>query len=85
MDADKVRDYYDVIEKPMDLETIQRKVDKGLRVVDGDAPMMDANNEEEEKYRAYTCMEEFKADIKQIFDNARLYNQKETIYYKYAQ
>ena len=33
----------------------------------------------------YTCMDDFKADIKQIFENARIYNAKETIFYKYAQ
>ena len=33
----------------------------------------------------YTCMDDFRADIKQIFDNARTYNSKETIFYKYAQ
>lgn len=30
-------------------------------------------------------MEEFKKDISLIFENARIYNLKETIYYKYAQ
>ncbi len=32
----------------------------------------------------YKSREEFKADITKIFDNARTYNQEETIYYKYA-
>ena len=68
----------------MDLETIQKKVDKGVRNPGEDIMMGDSKDEEEDRYPQYTCMEEFKADIKQIFDNARLYNQKETIYYKYA-
>ena len=76
VDVDKVRDYYEVITKPMDLETITRKVKNGLR-----APGTEPNPELEQ----YSGMEEFKGDIKQIFDNARTYNQKETIYYKYAQ
>ena len=33
----------------------------------------------------YSCMDDFRADIKKIFDNARIYNTKETIFYKYAQ
>ena len=33
----------------------------------------------------YTCMDDFRADIKQIFENSRIYNAKETIFYKYAQ
>ena len=33
----------------------------------------------------YSCMDDFRNDIKQIFDNARTYNSKETIFYKYAQ
>jgi histone acetyltransferase len=32
----------------------------------------------------YSLIGEFKRDIAQIFENARTYNQKETIYYKYA-
>lgn len=28
--------------------------------------------------------EQFKKDIQKIFENARIYNQEETIYYKYA-
>lgn len=32
----------------------------------------------------YRTREEFKYDITKIFDNARIYNQEETIYYKYA-
>ena len=30
-------------------------------------------------------MDDFRCDIKKIFDNARTYNSKETIFYKYAQ
>ncbi len=33
---------------------------------------------------AYRSKDDFKADITKIFDNARVYNQEETIYYKYA-
>jgi histone acetyltransferase len=33
---------------------------------------------------AYRSKEDFKKDIVKIFDNARVYNQEETIYYKYA-
>ncbi len=33
---------------------------------------------------AYRSREEFKRDVNKIFENARLYNQEETIYYKYA-
>jgi len=32
----------------------------------------------------YECMNDFKADIKLMFDNARIYNKTDTIYYKYA-
>lgn len=32
----------------------------------------------------YRSKEEFRYDITKIFDNARIYNQEETIYYKYA-
>jgi hypothetical protein len=32
----------------------------------------------------YSGIDEFKRDIAQIFENARTYNQKETIYHKYA-
>lgn len=33
----------------------------------------------------YTSKEDFKADILLIFSNAKLYNSKDTIYYKYAE
>ena len=29
VDKEKVRDYYDVIKQPMDLETVQKKVNMG--------------------------------------------------------
>ena len=32
----------------------------------------------------YRTRDEFRYDITKIFDNARTYNQEETIYYKYA-
>ena len=32
----------------------------------------------------YKSKEDFKSDIIKIFNNARTYNQEETIYYKYA-
>ena len=54
--------------------------------------MMTANEEMKEEavegkpdMSQYTCMDDFRADIKLIFDNARTFNSKETIYYKYAQ
>ena len=43
----------------------------------------DANGQPDMK--DYTCMDDFRHDIKLIFDNARTYNSKETIFYKYAQ
>ena len=33
---------------------------------------------------AYLSREQFKRDLQKIFENARTYNQQETIYYKYA-
>ena len=64
VDADKVRDYYEVIEKPMDLETVQKKVDRGLASPEEDVQMGNDKDDDDEKYPRYTCMEEFKADIK---------------------
>ena len=32
----------------------------------------------------YKSKDDFRVDITKIFDNARTYNQEETIYYKYA-
>lgn len=37
-----------------------------------------------EEVSKYKGVEEFKNDIKLMFENARIYNQQETIYYKYA-
>lgn len=34
--------------------------------------------------KQYITREVFKRDLQKIFDNARTYNQEETIYYKYA-
>ncbi len=34
--------------------------------------------------KQYRTKEEFKSDIAKIFDNARIYNQEDTIYYKNA-
>ena len=31
VDKNKVPDYYDIIKKPMDLQTIQKKLDLGLK------------------------------------------------------
>lgn len=33
----------------------------------------------------YNSKDEFKSDIQLIFSNAKLYNSKDTIYYKYAE
>ena len=32
----------------------------------------------------YTERDQFKADVIKIFDNARIYNAKDTIFYKFA-
>jgi hypothetical protein len=53
----------------MDLETIQKKVDA---------------TEAKESSNVYNNMDEFKQDLRLMFDNARIYNNPETIYYKYA-
>jgi histone acetyltransferase len=71
VDTKKVHDYTEVITHPMDLETIAKKVER--RKV-----------EEPAELPPYKNMDEFKADLKLMFENARIYNQAETIYYKYA-
>jgi len=70
VDTKKVHDYLEVITTPMDLETIQKK--------------LDARQTPSEEVSKYKTVEEFKNDIKLMFENARIYNQQETIYYKYA-
>jgi hypothetical protein len=40
--------------------------------------------EKPQKDGGYSGIEQFKEDIALIFKNARTYNQKETIYHKYA-
>jgi bromodomain-containing protein 9 len=57
----------------MDLETVQKKVDATN------------NNSKDQSEPVYANLEEFKKDISLIFENARIYNQPATIYYKYAQ
>ena len=47
--------------------------------------MKDLSGDGKPNMDKYTCMDDFRGDIKQIFDNARTYNSKETIFYKYAQ
>lgn len=70
VDTKKIRDYLEVITTPMDLETIQKKVD--------------ATEVQEPKLASYQTMDEFKDDLRLMFDNARIYNNSDTIYYKYA-
>ena len=86
VDKNKVPDYYDIIKKPMDLQTIQKKVDLGLKEENDEVQAQKPKklNAEEEELVQYTSVEEFKIDIAQIFENARTYNLRETIYYKYA-
>ena len=49
VDREKVRDYYEVIKRPMDLETIQKKVNLGLKEeADEDGSNKKANGAEEE-------------------------------------
>ena len=67
VDTKKIRDYLEVIQEPMDLETIQRKVDAA-----------------EEGSGVYQNMDGFQKDLKLMFENARIYNNPDTIYYKYA-
>lgn len=69
VDTKKIRDYLEVIQSPMDLETIQKKVD---------------STEAKDSSNVYNNMDEFKQDLRLMFDNARIYNNQETIYYKYA-
>lgn len=100
VDREKVRDYYDVIKYPMDLETVQKKINlswppkkdskKNKENPEADAKIADeemkeTNGEGKPDMSNYTCMDDFRGDIKTIFDNARTYNSKETIFYKYAQ
>ena len=72
VDTKKIRDYLEHIKQPMDLETIQKKVDATEFPDEGS------------KVDAYENMEEFKSDLSLMFGNARIYNTAETIYYKYA-
>lgn len=67
VDTKKIRDYLEVINTPIDLETIQKKID----------------STEESVKTAYN-IDEFKTDLRLMFDNARIYNNQDTIYYKYA-
>ena len=59
---EEVPDYYEVIKKPMDFQTMREKVIAG----------------------EYKNRDQFILDVQQICDNARLYNTKNTIYYKSA-
>ena len=60
----------------MDLETIQKKID-ATPIAEGDI------RDPDQAY--YKDIEEFKQDLKLIFENARIYNQPDTIYFKYSQ
>lgn len=51
-----------------DFETIQKKLELGFG----------------QSERGYQAVAEFSQDIMRVFENARLYNQPDTIYYKYA-
>ena len=86
VDKNKVPDYYDIIKKPMDLSTIQKKLDLGLKEENDDCQPQKAKKAvgEDDELVQYTSVEDFKADIAQIFENARTYNLRETIYFKYA-
>ena len=44
--------------------------------------MKEPNEDGKVDMRPYGGIDDFKVDIKQIFDNARTYNSKETIFYK---
>ena len=72
VDAKKVTDYYNIVKEPMGkFLTLFYLLDLekvNKKLGDG----------------MYQSKEQFKHDINKIFDNARIYNQEETIYYKYA-
>ena len=118
VDKEKVKDYYDMVKNPIDLESIKKKLANscnsrlessviGGNIITGsaleeevkvpkitrrkDTNKEDGNDQDTVKNAhgvnmdPYTCMSDFKADIKLMFDNARLYNKPETIYFKYAE
>jgi len=53
----------DIISNPIDLETVQKKID---------ASVYKERREADEKF--YLNLDEFKKDISLIFENARIYN-----------
>ena len=74
----------------MDFKSVQAKVNMGCHFWLKDEMTAKKSLQEEEgegvvNMDPYTCMDDFRSDIKQIFENARTYNAKETIFYKYAQ
>ncbi len=71
VDREKVRDFYDVIKQPMDLESVQKKVERTVRVRSGEKllpteleEMKEASVDGKVDMRPYGGMEDFKADIK---------------------
>ena len=73
VDKDKVRDYYDVIKKPMDLETVKEKVAMGVvQQAEQRGPAFAENEEMKDmssgegrpNMEPYSCMDDFRADIK---------------------
>lgn len=73
VDTKRVPDYYDVIKDPMG---------KYKCCVDGGVDLERVSKNLEEN--VYQTKDHFKRDLQKIFENARTYNQQETIYYKYA-
>lgn len=85
-----------MIKNPIDLDSIKKKLLKSCRPADWleeEAKMAksrrkDVDGEQDAavgvNMEPYTCIEDFRADIKLMFDNARFYNKTNTIYYKYA-
>jgi len=75
-----------------DLETIQKKLDLGMQPQTASAqtlPEKEMQGQDNADMQAanqtcYQNIEDFNSDVKLIFQNARIYNQQDTIYYKYA-
>lgn len=63
VDGEAVPDYYDIIQDPIDISTISKRLESG---------------------QYYISLDIFIADIVRMFENAKKYNDSETIYYKNA-